>query len=105
MTSPWKDHIVYTGEPEIYNSGSVNLRQYNLDPLIDAYTSRGIVVVIDIHDLIGRFFEGEELTDYLQFLTQLTEAYKYNPYLWIDIHNEPGSWEGRTGEFGAWPNQ
>lgn len=105
MTSPWKDHLVFIDEPRLFDPNQSEFRTYDIAPLIDAYTARGIVVVIDIHDLIGQYFVGQDLADYLQFAEQLANRYKDNPYVWFDIHNEPGSWDGQNLDFTEWRTQ
>lgn len=105
MTNRWKDHVVYFGEPLTFDPTTVALRTYDLTPLIDAYTEAGIVVVLSLHDFVGGYYDGEYQADYLAVLAQIAERYKDNPYLWIDIHNEPGRFEGRDGDYSRWRAQ
>lgn len=105
LTSPWKDHVVYFDEPLTFDPSTVDLRTHNLVPLIDRYTEAGIVVVLSLHDFIGGYYDGEHMADYLQVLEQVATRYKDNPYLWIDIHNEPGRFEGRDGDYSTWRSQ
>ena len=102
MTSQWKDHLVYIDEPLLFDETEDRFRTYDIAPLIEAYTSRGIVVVIDIHDIIGDYFTGANLAMHLQFISQVAEKYKDNPYVWLDVHNEPGNWEGLSGDYSDW---
>lgn len=101
-TSQWKDHVVYLEEPLLFDPATVELTTYDVAALIDYYTSRRIVVVFDVHENIGRYIEGDELSDYLRFVTDLITRYKNNPYLWLDVHNEPGSLEGQSSDFSRW---
>jgi len=55
--------------------------------------------------MIGGYFEGENLALYLQFIEDFANRYKDNPYVWLDLHNEPGNWEGRLGDFSQWRNE
>lgn len=103
--SQWKDHVVYANEPILFDPDSIDLTAYDVGTLIDYYTSRGIVVVFDVHENIGGFIEGQELTDYLIFVRDLVSQYKDNPYLWLDLHNEPGSLEGQSADFTRWRNE
>jgi mannan endo-1,4-beta-mannosidase len=102
MTSPWKDHLVYVDEPLLFSEDDDTFRHYDLAPLIDIYTSQEVVVIVDIHELTGKYFEGEDLTQYIQFLEHFVDRYKNNPYVWIDLHNEPGGWDGLDGDFSSW---
>ena len=102
MTSQWKDHLVYVDEPLLFSEDEDRYRLYDIAPLIDIYTEREIVVIVDIHDLIGGYFEGEDLAQYIQFLEHFVNRYKDNPYVWIDLHNEPGGWDGLDGDYSRW---
>lgn len=102
MTSPWKDHIVYVDQPLIFSPSQTQFRTYDIAPLIETYTSQNIVVIVDIHELLGGYFQGQDLTDYLVFLQDFVTKYKDNPYVWIDLHNEPGNWEGLSGDYTEW---
>lgn len=94
-TDQWKDHIVYVDEPLIFDPDNVNgLRTYDVRQLIESYTNRGIVVLFDVHDLLGKYFEGENLEDYKTFITDFASKFRDNPYVWIDLHNEPGTYQG-----------
>lgn len=94
-TDQWKDHIVYLDEPLIFDPSNIgNLRTYDIRNLIESYTSRGIVVLFDVHDLLGKYFEGQHLEDYKTFIADFASKFKDNPYVWIDLHNEPGTYQG-----------
>ncbi|UOG90781.1 MAG: cellulase family glycosylhydrolase [Candidatus Thiothrix sulfatifontis] len=94
-TDQWKDHIVYLDQPLIFDpTNSGGLRTYDIRALIEAYTARGIVVLFDVHDLLGKYFEGTHLEDYTTFITDFARKFKDNPYVWIDLHNEPGTYQG-----------
>ena len=101
----WKDHIVYVDEPLVFDPNQSDYRTYDIAPLIDAYTSQGVVVIVDIHELIGKYFDGTDLMDYLAFIEDLAMRYRNNPYVWIDLRNEPGNWDGQVGDFDDWRNQ
>jgi mannan endo-1,4-beta-mannosidase len=104
-TGQWKDHVVYVEDPVFYNPEQISYRVYDVAGLIDAYASQGIVVVFDVHDKIGRYFEGQELSDYLTFITHFADKYKDNSYVWLDIHNEPGTYDGRNLDFTKWRSE
>lgn len=102
MTNPWKDHLVYVDEPLLFTEPQTQFRTYDIAPLIETYTSQNIVVIIDIHEIIGGYFEGQDLADVILFLEHFVNKYKDNPYVWIDLHNEPGGWDGLNGDFSRW---
>ncbi len=62
----------------------------DIERLVEAYTSRGVVVMIDAHDRIGGFYEGAGLTRLTTWYRQLATRFKDNPRVWFDIQNEPG---------------
>ncbi len=78
--------------------GQVQWSQYttnnNLDELVNAFTSRGIVVILEAHDRIGSYYQGDDLDALVNWFTDLADRYKNNPYVWFDVMNEPG---GRNG--------
>lgn len=61
-----------------------------VESLVQTYTSRGLVVMFDAHDKIGGYFEGTELDTVKDFFRDLATRYKNNPYVWINVQNEPG---------------
>lgn len=104
-STQWKDHLVYVESPLIFDAAHTSLTTYDVKPLIDALTSKEIVVVFDVHEHIGSFFEGQELEDYLVFIRDFAMRYAQNPYVWLDIHNEPGAYEGQQSDFSKWRNE
>ncbi len=104
-TSQWKDHIVYIDEPLIFDPGQTDYTAYDVRGLIEYYTSRKVVVLFDVHENIGGFIEGQDLEDYLMFIRDFADKFKDNPYVWLDIHNEPGSFESRTSDYAKWRHE
>ncbi len=105
QTSQWKDHIIFVDQPLLFDPLQTQYRTYNISPLIEAYTRRGMVVIVDIHDMIGGYFQGDDLVQYLTFIEDFAKRFKDNPYVWLDLHNEPGNWEGRLGDFSEWRSE
>lgn len=58
--------------------------------LVDAFTSRGIVVIFEAHDWTGTLPTGADLTLLKNWHTRLATKYKTNPYVWFNVMNEPG---------------
>jgi len=83
-------------------SGQVPYPQYDvnndLDAIVQAYTSRGIVVVFEGHDRIGAYYEGDDLNALVSWFTDLANRYKDNPYVWFNVMNEPGGWQEVNAE-------
>jgi hypothetical protein len=90
--------FLFNGEVP-YPQNTVN---NNLDEIVNTFTARGIVVVFEAHDRIGRYYTGNDLTTLIAWYTDLATRYRDNPYVWFDVMNEPG---GRTGiDVGQWVN-
>ncbi|HVW93016.1 MAG TPA: cellulase family glycosylhydrolase [Devosia sp.] len=70
----------------------------DLDAIVQAFTSRGIVVVIEAHDRIGSFFAGADLKYLADWYAGLARKYRGNPYVWFDIMNEPGGYGPPDGD-------
>lgn len=63
----------------------------NLDNIVNAYTSRGVVVMIEAHESTGTYFQGTQLTQVANWFAAQAEKYKNNPYVWFNTGNEPGN--------------
>ena len=75
----------------------------NLDALVDAFTEKGVVAMLEIHDYCGRYpseegywlTETEEkvwvpsLSEFTDYWIETAKKYKDNPYVWFNIMNEP----------------
>jgi hypothetical protein len=92
----WKFNLVrvnsflFLGEIRYPQYGTNN----DLDAIVQAFTSRGIVVILEAHDRIGGYYLGKELDYLVDWYTDLAIRYRDNPYVWFDVMNEPG---GRNG--------
>jgi hypothetical protein len=73
--------------------GRIKWDQYdnnnNLDRIIDVYSKKKVVVIIEMHDFIGKYYEGKDLDELEAFYVDLAKRTKDNPYVWFDIMNEP----------------
>ncbi|MDR1838438.1 MAG: cellulase family glycosylhydrolase [Treponema sp.] len=88
----------------------------NLNALINAFTSKGIVVILEVHDYTGIYppqnkngYRAEPYK-YIHPLSVLkkwwvdkAKRYGNNPYVWFNIMNEPGS-EGSQSSAELWYN-
>jgi hypothetical protein len=66
----------------------------DLNKIINEFTSRGIVVMLEAHDKTGGYFtstSSPSLTDLTNWHAGLARTYKDNPYVWFNVMNEPGT--------------
>jgi len=75
----------------------------DLDGIIEAFTSRNIVVMLELHDWTGIYPKdyGYDIEDGVKWIPSVDELKEYwvdkaerfkdNPYVWFNIMNEPGS--------------
>ncbi|MCL2740610.1 MAG: cellulase family glycosylhydrolase [Oscillospiraceae bacterium] len=85
----------------------------DLDAIVAAFTSRGVVVMIECHDYTGVYPDGNEyrnprgdavrysLDDFTAKWVEWAERYMDNPYVWINIMNEPSG--NTAGDGPGWP--
>lgn len=80
----------------------------NLDEIIQAFTSRSVVVLIDPHDHAGGYYQDPaqpgntpSLTDLVTWQKALAARYKDNPYVWFEVMDGPGKREEKMAE-GSW---
>ncbi|THF76728.1 cellulase family glycosylhydrolase [Cohnella fermenti] len=69
----------------------------DLDAIVDAFTSRKVVVMFEAHDFTNGIPETNPddpnkatLADLEDWLEELAEKYSDNPYVWFNLYNEPG---------------
>ncbi|NJP21659.1 MAG: glycoside hydrolase family 5 protein [Hydrococcus sp. CRU_1_1] len=80
-----------------YLLGSYNQPHPNADgyatnrQIVDAFTSRGAVVIFDAHDRIGRYYDGTEFEVLKNYWRDMARQFGNNPYVWFNLHNEPGN--------------
>lgn len=82
--------LLFTGQIG-YPQFSVN---NDLDAIIREFTERGVVVVLEAHDRIGRYYQGNDRLALIAWFTDLAVRHRDNPYVWFDIANEPGGQNG-----------
>jgi hypothetical protein len=92
ITNCWKFNLVRVNS--FLFVGDVPYPQFtdnnNLDEIVNTFTQRGIVVVFEGHDRIGRYYRDNDLKTLVDWFTDLANRYKDNPYVWFDVMNEPG---------------
>ncbi|NJL38354.1 MAG: glycoside hydrolase family 5 protein [Leptolyngbyaceae cyanobacterium SM1_4_3] len=85
-----------------FNSIRLNVRQLGLDnkqtyaengtidAIVEKFTSQRIVVMIEPHERTGKWFSSDELNKLVNWHKGLASKYKDNPYVWLNVSNEPG---------------
>ena len=63
--------------------------QAALDAIINAYTAKKIVVMLEVHDWTGDYPRGDDLVLLNDFYRWAATRYKNNTYVWFNIINEP----------------
>ncbi|MDQ3001513.1 MAG: cellulase family glycosylhydrolase [Fibrobacterota bacterium] len=63
--------------------------QIALDAIINTYTAKGIVVMLEVHDWTGTYPYDADLTLLCDFYRWAANRYKNNTYVWFNIMNEP----------------
>jgi mannan endo-1,4-beta-mannosidase len=64
--------------------------------IVDVYTSQGAVVIFDAHDRIGGYYEGNQWEILKDYWRSMAQQFKDNPYVWFNLHNEPGDSQAQT---------
>lgn len=66
------------------------------DKIVDTYTKRKIVVMLEAHDWTCEFPKGNDINLLRDFWFTLAKRYNNNPYVWFNLLNEPGFTPGRV---------
>jgi hypothetical protein len=70
--------------------------EQHIDRLVQTYTSRDVVVMLEIHDFTCDNFNQaspQDIADLENFWRMTATKYRDNPFVWFNIINEPG-WYG-----------
>ena len=62
----------------------------DLDAIVEGFTSRKVVTIIENHDYTGDYPQGKDLEELKSWWIDKASRYKDNPYVWFNIMNEPG---------------
>jgi len=88
------NEILNTNDGNPHNTyGYANADAFH-DALVNAYTSRGVVVMFALHDLTGGYLTDTTtptVTQAANYFAGLAQRYKNNPLVWFNTKNEPGS--------------
>lgn len=80
----------------------------DLDEIIQAFTARGIVVLLDPHDQPGRYYNDPpepantpSLSELVAWQKDVATRYKDNPFVWFEVMGNPGYRDEKT-ETNTW---
>jgi hypothetical protein len=93
--APWHFNTVRVNIMSFCHSGVLCIHTNDdLDKIVNAYTSRHYVVVLDQHDYGSNGdITPDQQAQVKAYWQQLAPKYKDNPYVWFDVANEPsGGW-------------
>ena len=76
----------------------------DLDELVETFTSREVVVILEEHTIVGGYYSDEQLATVEGWLAEIAEDYGDNPYVWFGIANEPGGME-EDNDHDLWEEQ
>ena len=77
--------------PEVFYDGwEGNKGNDDIDKIVEAFTHRGVVTMLELHDWTVRYPTEEEKKLLIDKWVEWAEKYKDNPYVWFNIMNEPG---------------
>ncbi len=97
ITDVWKCNIVRVNcWPEFSVANSNNL---NLDDIINAFTAKKVVIMLEDHNFTGKFPTTAELNTAINWWKNIANKYKNNGYVWFNLMNEPG---GSSPVTAAW---
>ncbi len=83
-----------------------SIAENEIEQIVNLYTDRGVVVVLEVHDKTGEYFTGSELDQLETWWREQAREYKDNPYVWFNISNEPGGFTSSAPEnISKWINQ
>ena len=105
--------VVIVTAPQYYYSNSAwggYQENADIDKIVETFTERGVVVMLDVHDYMGKYpsFTNSPGQKHLEKMwAEYAEKYKENPYVWFNVMNEPGNGgnptpiEWKTAHLGA----
>lgn len=84
----WKCNIVRVNcWPQFVVNNSNNL---DLDGIVNAFTAKKVVTVLEDHHFTGRYPTAAELATATNWWVAQANKYKNNGYVWFNLMNEPG---------------
>ena len=102
----WKFNSIRLNVKELDPAPWTYAENGTVDEIIDTYTDKGAVVVLEPHENTGGYFTGSQLDKLEQWWRQQADQYKDNPYVWFNTSNEPGGSNSSNSENVAkWVNQ
>ncbi len=100
IVDTWKFNIVRTNQ---FLYGARISTNNNLDLIINTFTAKGCVVMIEVHDFTGTEPTDAQLNDLKNFWIDKATKYKNNDKVWFNIENEPvDGWNGSVSLTTRW---
>ncbi len=84
----WHNGIEQTYMPGWATAPNEGLQK--LKELVDIYTAKKVVVMINAHDFICRWPTDAEMVIVRDYFRTVANEFKDNPYVWFNLFNEPG---------------
>ncbi|NES94826.1 MAG: cellulase family glycosylhydrolase [Desertifilum sp. SIO1I2] len=103
IVNTWKFNAIRLNIQELQPSQYQYAENGSVRDIINHYTSKGVVVMIEPHENTGGWFEGRQLDQLVNWHRQLASEYKNNPYVWFNVSNEPGGTD--SWDKSKWVNQ
>lgn len=107
VTKAWKFNTVrvncklydgyWNGENVSVNAAYQTIEE--MTALVDSFTKRKVVVMLDMHDKTGGFYEGSDLEDMKDAWREICDRFGENTYVWFNIMNEPGGMDNVNAQW------
>jgi len=98
----WRFNLVRVACSVVRKPGARDIN--DLDEIVSAFTSRGVVVLIDPRDHPGSYYQNPvtpqgtpSLSDLTSWYSGVAARYRDNPAVWFEVMGSPGSREDRSG--------
>lgn len=90
ITETWKFNTIRVNcFPSL--AGTFPNNNVDLDAIVNTFTSREVVTIIENHDFTGLYPNAGQLEDLTDWWVDKANRFKDNTYVWFNIANEPGS--------------
>lgn len=95
ITNTWKFNTIRIDT--LWNQPLNN--QDTIDQIVQAFTPRGVVVIINADQNNGTSDWLNNRQAYLNYISSLASTYKSNPYVWFDVQGENGDCSPVTSQW------
>ena len=101
ITKLWKFNLIRVNcrlQPRANNKEPNKKEPNDLDEIVQTFTGRGVVVLLDPHDHAGGYYQdpavpasSPSLADLIAWQKQMAARYKSNPSVWFEVMDAPGA--------------